>query len=221
MSTPDQATRRLALAGVVGPVVWWLLVVVTAAITPGYSHVGDFISTLGAVGAPYAVIQQVNFAVFSAAGGALAVGLHRWFNDDRRPRAGTLLLGVFALGVLLSGPFQSNPAVPDSTTEFLHNLVGTVAFIAVVVAIPLVSRRFDADDRWPRYPYETLWTVAVVVATFAVFIATIESAWLGLTQRLFVGAVSLWVAGQSYRLYRLTTPAGDGAGATEATPEAP
>lgn len=219
MSTRDPTTRRLALLGAVGPVVWWLLVVVNGAVTPGYSHVGDFISTLGAVGAPYAVVQQVNFAVFGAAAAALAVGVHRYFGDGRRPRVGTLLLVVFAVGVFLSGPFQSNPAVPDSRTEFLHNLVGTIAFLGVVVAIPLVSRRLDADDRWPRYPYETVWTAVVVVATFAVFMATIESAWLGLTQRLFVGAVSLWLAGQSYRLYRLATPAG-GAGAPEATPEA-
>lgn len=220
MSTLNSTARRLALVGVVGPVVWWLLVVVNGAATPGYSHAGDFISTLGAVGAPYAVVQQVNFAVFAAAAAALAVGVHRYFGDGRRPRVGTVLLGVFAVCVFLSGPIQSNPAAPDSTTELLHNLVGGVAFLAVIVAIPLVSRRFDADDRWPRYPYETLWTTAVVAATYVVFVATIESAWLGLTQRLFVGVVSLWVAGQSYRLYRLATPAGGGVDAPEIAPEA-
>lgn len=41
------------------------------------------------------------------------------------------------------------------------------------------------------------------MATFVLFIATVESAWIGLTQRLFVGILSLWVAGQSYRLFRL------------------
>lgn len=203
MSTPDPALRRLALAGVVGPVVWWLLVVVNAAITPGYSHVADFISTLGAVGAPYAAVQQVNFFVFGGGIAAFAAGLHRWFDDGRRPRVGTLLLGVVALGIVLSGPFQSNPAAPDSTINVLHDLLGTVAFLAAIVAIPLVSRRLDVDDRWPRYRLETGWTAAVAVGTFVVFIATIDSAYVGLTQRLFVGAVSLWVAGQSYRLYRL------------------
>lgn len=203
MSTHDRTTRRLALAGVVSPAVWWLLVVVNGAITPGYSHVADFISTLGAVGAPYAIIQQVNFAIFAAGIAAFAVGLHRWFEDGRRPRIGTLLLGVAALGILLSGPFQSDPAAPESTTNVLHDLVGSIAFLAVIVAIPLVSRRLDADGRWPRLRFETIWTTVVVVVTFVVFIVTIESAYLGVTQRLFIGGVSLWVAGQSYRLYRL------------------
>jgi hypothetical protein len=113
------------------------------------------------------------------------------------------LLGVAALGILLSGPFQSDPAAPESTTNMLHGLVGSIAFLAAIFAIPLVSRRLDADGRWPRFRYETLWATVVVIATFVVFIATIESAFLGLTQRLLIGAVSLWVAGQSYRLYRL------------------
>lgn len=52
MATDGPGIRRLALAGVVGPVGWWLLVVVNAAIPPGYSHVVDFISTLGSVGRP-------------------------------------------------------------------------------------------------------------------------------------------------------------------------
>jgi hypothetical membrane protein len=201
--TTDPSLRRLALAGVVGPIVWWLLVVVNAALTPGYSHVADFISTLGAVGAPNAALQQVNCFIFGGGIAAFAVGLHRWFDDGRRPRVGTLLLAEVALGIVLSGPFQSNPAAPESTTNVLHDLFGSIASLAAIVAIPLVSRRLDADDGWPRYRLETVWTAVVAVGTFAVFIATIDSPYVGLTQRLFVGTVSLWVAGQTYRLYRL------------------
>ena len=200
----DETTRRLALAGVVGPVVWWFLVVVNAAATPGYSHVGDFISTLGSVGAPYAVVQQVNFLVLGGAIAALALGVHRHFGDGRRPRVGTLLLVVMALGIALSGPFQSDPAAPASTTNVLHDLVGGVAFLAGIAAIALLTRRFSAADGWPTRRYETAATVAVVVATFALFMATIDGPLLGLTQRLFVGAFTAWVAGQSLRLYRLS-----------------
>ena len=197
-----QSLRRLALVGMVGPVVWWVLVAVNGAITPGYDHVSDFISTLGGVGAPYAIVQQLNFAVLGGSVLALGLGLHRWLGDGRRPKAGTLLVGVFGLGVILAGIFPEHAAAPGSLTNVLHNVTGIIGFLAGVVGIPLVSRRTGADDRWPSYRYEALGTALVVVGTFVVFIQSGEAV-VGLYQRLFIGVVTAWVILQSSRLYRL------------------
>lgn len=204
MLETDTAVRRLALVGLVGPVVWWLLVVVNGAITPGYSHVSDFISTLGAVGAPYAAVQVVNFAVFGGAILALAIGLHARFDAGRRPRLGTVLLGLFGVGVVLAGVFPEHPAAPESTTNLLHNLTSTIAFVAGILGVALLTRRLGTDDRWPSYRSELVVTVAVVLVTFVGFMGSVftDSAYVGLTQRLFIGVMSLWVMGQSYRLYR-------------------
>lgn len=210
MIRADPPSRWLALAGIVGPVVWWVLVVVNGAITPGYSHVSDYISTLGAVDAPYATIQAVNFAVFGGAILALALGIHRWFDDVRRPRVGTALLGVFGVGVILAGVFPGDPSAPDSTTHILHNVTSIVAFVTGIGGVALLSRRVARDDRWPTYPYEVTWIVVVVFVTFAAFMGSIftDSAFVGFTQRAFVGVLTVWVAMQSYRLYRLLGAAG-------------
>ena len=199
------ALRRLALAGIVGPIVWWLLIIVNGAITPGYSHVSDFISTLGGVGAPYAIGQQFNFAVLSGSILALAIGIHYWFGDGRRPRVGTVLLGILGVCVLLAGAFPENAAVPDSMTNVLHTASSMVGFIAGIGGISLVSRRVVADDRWPTVHYEVAGTVGIVLVTFVVstFAVIIESAFLGITQRLLIGVMTLWLVMQSVRLYRL------------------
>lgn len=197
--------RRLALAGIVGPIVWWLLIIVNGAITPGYNHVSDFISTLGAVDAPYAVFQQINFAVFGGSLLAFTFGIHYWFGDGNRPKAGTILLGALGVGIILAGVFPENPAAPDSTTNVLHNIVSVVGFLAGIVGVGLVSRRIDANDQWPSYRNEPIWTVFIVLVTFIVFIFSVnsESPFLGLTQRLFIGVITLWIVVQAYRLYRL------------------
>lgn len=196
----------------VGPVVWWVLVVVNGAITPGYSHVGDFISTLGAVGAPYATVQTMNFAVFGSSILALSLGIHDWFGDGRRPRVGTVLLGIFGVGVILAGVFPANPAAPDSTTALLHDVTSTVAFVTGVTGVSLISRRSGGDDRWPSYRYEPIWTVVVVLVTFVGFMVSVvdESAVVGLTQRVFIGVLTLWLVMQSYRLYRLSAASDPG-----------
>jgi hypothetical membrane protein len=203
MFRSEQGMRRLALAGIVGPVVWWLLIIVNGAITPGYSHVSNFMSTLGAVGAPYAVVQQLNFAVLGGSILALMLGIHYWFGDGRRPRAGTILLGVFGVGIILAGVFPEHPTAQESMTNVLHGITGIIGFLAGIIAVGLVSRRIGADDRWPSYRYEAIATVVIVLVTFGVFISTTESAIVGLTQRLFIGVMTLWVVMQSLRLYRL------------------
>lgn len=197
--------RRLALAGIVGPIAWWVLVAVNGAITPGYSHVADFISTLGGVGAPYAALQVLNFAVLGGSILAVTLGIHAWFDDGRRPRVGTVLLGIFGVGVVLAGVFPQDLAAPDSTTNRLHDVTSTIAFVTGIGGISLLTRRIRADDRWPSYRYELGVTVVVVLVTFVVFMAGVagDSTYVGLTQRLFVGAMTVWIVVQAYRLYRL------------------
>lgn len=218
MFRSEQGMRRLALTGIVGPVVWWLLIIVNGAITPGYSHVSDFMSTLGAVGAPYAIVQQLNFAVLGGSILALMLGIHYWVGDGRRPRVGTVLLGVFGVGVILAGVFPEHPAAPDSMTNVLHDITGIIGFLAGIVAVGLVSRRLGADDRWPSYRYEAIATVGIVLVTFGVFISS-GSAIVGLTQRLFIGVMTLWMVLQSARLYRLVdAPDRDEVGDSRAEP---
>lgn len=197
--------RPLALVGIVGPIVWWLLIIVNGALTPEYSHISDFISTLGAVDAPYAPIQTINFAVFGGSILALMLGIHYWFDAGSKPRTGTVLLGVFGVGVILAGIFPEHTADPDSMTNVLHNLTSTIAFVAGILGVGLISRRIVTDDRWPSYRYELIGTIVIVSVTFAGFMLSIfrDSAFVGLTQRLFIGVMTLWLVMQSYRLYRL------------------
>lgn len=203
MVESERTSRRLALVGIVGPVIWWALVIVNGAITPGYSHRSDLISELGAVGAPYATVQTVNFVVLGSSILEFALGVHLWFGDRGRPRVSTVLVGIFGVFVILAGVFPADVAAPDSTTTFRHNLVSTIAFVAGIAGASLLTRRTGMDDRWPSYPRELLWTVLIVVVTFVAFMYSLatDSAVVGLTQRGFIGVLSLWVVLQSYRLY--------------------
>lgn len=192
------------MAGVAGSIVFWSVVIVLGFVTPGYSVVGDFISTLGEVGAPYAVVQRVNFVVLGVGVLSLAVGLHRYSRRHRRPTIGVVLLGILGVGIVGSGVFSANPADPASTTNILHDVFGVAGFLAGIVGISLLSRQLDRDERWDRHRFATAGTIVVLVGSFVVFIATVESPWVGLTQRLFVGVVTVWVAYHSFRLYQLT-----------------
>lgn len=204
LEVPTNGTlRRLALAGVAGAIVFWLVVVVLGFVTPGYSVVSDFISTLGEVGAPYAVFQRVNFVILGAGVLSLAVGLHRFSRRNGRPSIAVILLGIMGIGIVGSGIFSANSVDPASTTNVLHDVFGIVGFFAGIIGISLLSRQLDRDERWARHRFTTIGTIVVVVGSFVVFIATTESLWVGLTQRLFILVMTGWVAYHSFRLYQL------------------
>jgi len=197
--------QLLAVAGLGGPVVFWLVVVVLGALTPGYSAVSDYISTLGAVGAPYAVVQRVNFVVFGGSVMALAVGLDHWSRESGRPWVGIVLVGVFGAGILGAGIFQDDLLQPDSMTAQIHQFVSSTAFVAALVGMPLASRKFEQSERWPAYQSRFTSTVLAVVlfASLVVFRIGLNSWWAGAAQRQFLLLLTGWVVFHAVRLYRL------------------
>lgn len=202
---PARDLRRLTLAGVAGPLLFWVVVFVLGFLTPGYSQVADYISTLGEVGAPYAVVQRLNFVVLGVSILALALGLHRFTRGRGRPGLGTGLLGTLGVAMVLVAVFSQNSADPASTTNVLHESFAIGGFTAGIVGITLVSRRLDRDERWTRHRFSTPGTVVLLVVPFFGVAFSPES-WVGLTQRLFVAVWTGWVAYHSFRLYRMSGP---------------
>ena len=60
-----------AIAGIVAPLLFAILVPVIGLLTPGYSQFSQTVSELGQVGQPYAILQDVNFVLT----GLLVIGL--------------------------------------------------------------------------------------------------------------------------------------------------
>lgn len=194
---PPGAPRWPWIAAVVGPVVFWVVVLVFGAVRPGYSAVGQGISGLGAVGAPFAVVQRVNFVLLGASVLAFAFGLDHRFRDGWRPWVGVALLGILGLGVIGSGVFPSNPADRASTTELLHGIASIVGFHAGLIGVPLTTWRLSGDRRWSAYGsrWVVLGVTAVVVGAFGLFLylGIGETGYHGVGQRLFVAVLTGWV----------------------------
>jgi hypothetical membrane protein len=198
--------RMLSLAGIGGPVLFWVVVVVLGVITPGYSVVSDYISTLGAVNAPSAIVQRANFVVFGGSILAFAFGLARWTREGWRPWTGIVLIGVFGAGIVGAGVFQDNLATPTSTTAQIHQLVSSVAFIAALIGMPLTSWGFERSERRPEYRYRftSVGLAIVLIASLVVFRVGLDTWWAGLAQRQFLLLLTGWIVFHAITLYRLT-----------------
>lgn len=199
--------RRLAAVGGAGIVLFWLVVLLLGLVTPEYSAVSDVISNLGAVNAPYGIVQQANFVLLGLSVLAFTIGIDRRFRDGWRPWVGVILIGVFALFAAVgNGVFPVNNENPDAMTNMLHGIGAIVGFLAALVGIPLTAWRLSAAEHWPAYhTWKAVVLIAVVgFAGFALLLSSMGTSWAGLAQRLFVGVVTGLLLYHSFKLYQLS-----------------
>jgi hypothetical membrane protein len=185
-------TRTLALAGIVGPLLFTALVILQGLLQPDYSHVRMPISALAAW--PTGWIQDLNFFIVGTLMIAFALALHRSVQPSRRGRTGFLLLAAGGLGVLLAGifPWRMVDGVPTETPS--HVVAAITTFAASGVGLVAFSRRMAGDPHWCDLASYTMLTGIAVLLLFVVvgFFAIDDGAplhpWAGLLQRLLCAA---------------------------------
>jgi hypothetical membrane protein len=199
LKSNTQIQRLLALCGIVAPILFTILVIIESLLRPGYSQTFNFISDLG-VG-PNAILQNVNFFIFGILTIGLALGL--WMSLAKNGlalKAGIGLVVIFALGIILAGFFPE-----DYGTGKIHTVVSSLAFVSIIVALPLIwwGLRKEEKTVWGRYSIYTLASGLVALALLFVFNAAMGGDYQGLAQRAFLAVPWIWVEVTGLKLYSL------------------
>jgi hypothetical protein len=152
---------------------------------------------------PYGFLMTTAFLGMSVASFALVVGLYQGVAQLARSRTGLVLLGVWALGVLIAMIFPMDiEGAPQTLAGTIHQTTGPLAFLCMSVGVTLVSWRFKQDDKWRPFHRTalllSLLTVAGFIATFLSFVA--QSEFLGLTQRITLALLVTWMLLAAVRL---------------------
>src|SRR5678809_1042634 len=93
----------LAIAGMIGPLVFIALVITQGILQPDYSHISMPISALAAW--PAGWLQSLNFFVFAPLMAAFAIGVHAAIRPTRFGVLGIALLLASSVGVFMAGLF--------------------------------------------------------------------------------------------------------------------
>lgn len=110
-------------------------------------------------------IQIANFVVCGSLILATAFGLRQVLTSGHGARWGPILVGAYGIGLVLSGIFVADamdgfpPGTPPGDPEdvtlsgILHLISGAVAFLSLVAACVVFSRRFSAlaETGWSRF----------------------------------------------------------------------
>lgn len=188
----QQMTSRLAWLGIAGIVLYVLLDVVAQALPPHYSPVRQAESDL-AVG-PYGWIMTVNFVVRGLLSLAVVAALWRSLTLTGRARVGLALLGVWSIGAFLLAAFPTDIGRVQSIHGKVHLVVALVAFVCAPVGEYLLSRALTLDSRCAALGARVTPVAAVALGALALQVVGLGLPRVGgLTERIFLTAVLLWL----------------------------
>lgn len=189
-------TTKLALiTGVLGALAVILLTVVGGANFPNYSHASQFISELGADGAPNA--RVINLAGFLPAGILIiAFAFFAWRSLPRSAATtfGMAGLALFALGYLVAAFFpcegDCRPAEP-TLAQAIHNLFGLAGYLSAPAS--LFALGWQAR-RWPRATHlAVLGFIGSGFALLGLLFLSPDFKYVGVAQRILEGSVLVWI----------------------------
>lgn len=184
----------------------WIVIMtlVGGAMFPGYSHASQFISELGARGAPFAEI--VNYFGFLPAGLLLCVfAFLAW---RLLPRSVGTSFGMFGMGLFAFGyiaatffPCEAGCRPTEITlSQALHNFLGLAGYFTAPFCLATLGVQ---ARKWPRAGHLSILAFASAVGAFiGLAFLSPEFEYVGLAQRLLEASTLAWIVACSVYVYR-------------------
>ena len=207
-NVPAGRSAALAACGVGAPIVYTAAAIAASINYPDYDHLKNFVSELGATGAPGAAIM--NFAGFLAYGVlmlAFALAVHRGIRADADGWLAPTVLALYGLaytGLAFAPCDPGCQAATPSLHHRIHFLLGDFIVLAAVVGPFTLYSRMAKDPPWRSLAPATL---ALPAAAWVI----LELSGVGLAgalrQRLWLLLIFSWIELVAVRLIRLGTRA--------------
>jgi sensor histidine kinase YesM len=196
------SSARLFWTVILGIILYVVLDMAVQLLPPHYSPISQAESDL-AVG-KFGFIMTINFLIRGVLSLLFIYAFLKTLDYAKvaRPqfRTGTYLLGAWAVGAILLAIFPTDvPATPVSWHGAIHLIVAIIAFIGGAFGTLAISHKLSQNGKFPglkriALPLSIIVVVLLVVDLGLFFFVHLNSRIGGLTERLFLGSVLLWIA---------------------------
>jgi hypothetical membrane protein len=207
-SQPHRIVRYLAVAGIIGPLLYTGTWLVLGFLDPAYSHARDPSSDLSAIGAPYAAVMTFVIVMFAILTVGFAVGLHLGLPPGFWAGPAALVIAAIGYVGIALAPLDLANYGDDNVP---HTIAASVTVFALMLAPVLHYPRLGRDTSWRNLGR---YSIVTTVAAFAfAFLASLPAfaGREGLMQRLVLLVVLVWMVVIATRLY-LRSAAGSAEG---------
>ena len=187
------------LAGLITPI--WLVmgVAIAGSLYPGYSHLDQALSELGALGAPtHELSPLINNFPLGVLFVLFGVAVFATFKGSRLARLSGVLIALHGVASLGAGYFSCDVGCGlehPSDSQNLHNLSGMLMFLTLLIAsalwVYLATRVLDL--KWFAW-FSLACTLIALLVLPLMGQAVAAGEGFGLYQRINYGASILWVS---------------------------
>src|SRR6266704_5472451 len=170
---------------------------VAILLRPSYDQLTQYGSEL-ATGQD-STIMNANFVITGSLIRIFFLGLFTHIHAGKWPAIGSILLGVFGVGEVVTAAFPCDPGCPllmsQSLSQSIHSVMAVIAFGSIALAPLLISLGLRRDTRWARYQPYSLVTGLASVGLFLLFSVAIFSSfqYVGFLQRVFLAVPFIWI----------------------------
>jgi hypothetical protein len=153
--------------------------------------------------------MNANFVISGSLIIVFSFGLLTNIDAGKWPAIGSILLGIFGLGEMVTAAFPCDPGCPlvssPSLSQSIHNLIAVIAFGSLAFAPLSISLGLKRDAFWQSYQSYSLATGFASVGLFVLFSIAILSSfpYVGLLQRAFLAIPFLWIEILAIHLFRI------------------
>jgi hypothetical membrane protein len=205
------------MSGVIGPLLFIAVFLIEGLTRPGYSPWRNAVSQLATGEDGW--IQTVNFLVCGVLVLTFAFGLRQAIKGTRGSIGGPVLIGLFAVALLVAGVFTTDPGLgypvgaPEvhTTHGLIHGFAGLAAFVTIAASAFVIAWHFAAEPgerRWVIYSAAIGLLIPVFFIAFTVASNNWSDAPGGLFQRISIISGWTWLAATAWHVTgkRATVP---------------
>ncbi len=196
----------VARASIVGALLFWAILLLAGAITPGYSHALDQVSELGAIDSPYPWLMNW-LGIMPLAFAALACGmlLVAVFRPGPLAWLSGLFLILSGLGFVLAGAAQCDvDCRPSELASAQLHIVGSGAGFSAMLLSPLLLglRAFHGGPERRFYLFALAVAAGYWIALFFLsgVVEHLRIVGPGFWQRVAIFMISIWIVGISFKI---------------------
>jgi hypothetical protein len=201
--------KTLLVCGILSSLLYVAIDALAALRYPAYhSYLSQAISELGAVGAPTKELVDPLFLIYDLLIIAFGVGVWASGQGRRVLRViGSLLIGIGVVGLIT--PPMNLRGTSGVWGDLPHIVLTGVIVLLILSAIALSASLYGKSWRW--YSWATILTILLSGALTGVAAGRLAAhqptPWLGMAERINIGAYLLWVLLLAVTLLRFKLPA--------------
>jgi hypothetical membrane protein len=194
----------LAIAGIIGPVVFIITNLVIIFSSPGYDILHNTLSSLAWT--PLGWLQSIGFLAVGLLVEVFTVGLLFSVRGKRGFGTGIVLLVFLGFGLLLVGAFQEDL---NDVARTIHGVIHTTAAATVFTIFPiaslLIALSLRKDPYWKGLFVYTIVATVLAFGFVAVHFGLLpKQDWIGLYEQIMVANMVIWIEVMAIQLLRMS-----------------